>query len=342
MSRSARRIYAKRRRIALLLGLGLLVALAVPGYRVLSRMWENTPPVVPPGEQGTIPGPVPEPDPGPTHELPGVLIASIDNKSEARPQSGLDKADMVIEMIAEGGITRYLAFFYSKAAPLIGPIRSARYYFVYIAKPYNTPLAHAGGSTRALQLIADLRVPDLDEIYNSQYAFWRDNKRFAPHNLYTSSEKLLAEVERRGLHISSLPKLPDGAMAGGTPASSVSLVYSPNYKVTWQWQEGKYLRSINGQLHKVKDGPQIVADNLVIMSAVHRDVVTDVLRTDIDIIGSGSAKFLRNGQAYTGTWKKASANDHFEFTVEGQPYKFQDGITWMQVIMSMDDVTIGQ
>ncbi|MDP3486972.1 MAG: DUF3048 C-terminal domain-containing protein, partial [Bacillota bacterium] len=109
---------------------------------------------------------------------------------------------------------------------------------------------------------------------------------------------------------------------------------------TWQWQDGKYLRSINGKLHTMKDGAKLTTDNIVIFSAPHRDVVTDVLRTDIDILGNGPAQFLRDGQLYSGTWKKASANDHFEFMVDGQPFKFKEGVTWIQVVPSMSAVVV--
>ncbi|MGI6343567.1 MAG: DUF3048 domain-containing protein [Bacillota bacterium] len=99
--------------------------------------------------------PPPEPDPErePEPELPGVLLAMIDNHPNANPQSGLLDADIVYEMMAEGGITRYLAVFYSKKPELIGPIRSARYYFVQTAKAYNAPYAHVGGHDTAFRMI---------------------------------------------------------------------------------------------------------------------------------------------------------------------------------------------
>lgn len=337
MSRAARRKQKQRRLLFLVLGLIAVAFLAIPGCK---KLIDQTPPVVviPNDDPAVV---VPDPEPVveiPSPDLPGVFIASIDNKSEARPQSGMDKADMVIEMIAEAGITRFMAFFHSKAAPLVGPIRSARYYFAYIAKAYNTPFAHAGGSSRALNLIDELKIPDLDEIYNSSQAFWRDNSRKMPHNLYTSTERMVAEAQRKGLTMSSLPNPPKGDMPQGSANSNVSLTYSPYYKVTWQWQDGKYLRSVNGKLHTMKDGASLTTDNIVIISTPHRDVVTDVLRTDIDIIGNGPAQFLRDGQLYAGTWKKASANDHFEFMVDGQPFKFKEGVTWIQVVPSMSAV----
>ena len=338
MSRAARRKQKQRRLLFLVIGLIVIAMLAIPGCK---KPIEPTPPVVVVPSDPPIVLPVPEPV-LPVPDLPGVFIASIDNKSEARPQSGMDKADMVIEMIAESGITRFMAFFHSKAAPLVGPIRSARYYFTYIAKAYNTPFAHAGGSSRALNLMVELKIPDLDEIYNASQAFWRDNSRYAPHNLYTSTDRMVAEAKRRGLNMSPLPKSNEGDMPEGSAASGISLTYSQYYKVTWQWQDGKYLRSVNGKLHTMKDGAKLTTDNIVIISTPHRDVVTDVLRTDIDIIGNGSAQFLRDGQLYVGTWEKASASDHFEFMVEGQPFKFKEGVTWIQVVPSMNGVVVGQ
>ena len=114
-------------------------------------------------------------------DLPGTFIASIDNHRNAYPQSGLDKADRVYEILAEGGITRYLAVFHSRTAEKIGPIRSARYYFAYLVKGHDFPFAHAGGNNDAIALIPKLKIKDLDEIYNSGNYFYMDkSKKNAP------------------------------------------------------------------------------------------------------------------------------------------------------------------
>ncbi|MDP3057882.1 MAG: DUF3048 domain-containing protein [bacterium] len=288
------------------------------------------------------PAPIPK-DPAPvsTTKLAGAIVASIDNYVSARPQSGLDKADLVVEMIAEGGITRFLAFFYSKPAPLLGPIRSARYYFVQIVKPFNVPFAHAGGAQQALDLIKELKVPDICEIYNSSAAFWRDTSRAAPSNLYTSTTRLINEVHKKGLSLSILPKLPFGIMTDGKKASKITLTYSPSYNTSWTLENNRYLRYINGKPHTMKDGAKLYADTIVVLAAPHRNVYEGtLLRTDIDIIGSGAARFFRDGFWWEGTWEKKSAITHFEFLVDGQTFQFNEGITWIQVLPSLNSLTV--
>ncbi len=273
-------------------------------------------------------------------ELPGTLIVSIDNHVQARPQTGLEHADLVIEALAEGRITRLVAFFYSKSVSKIGPVRSTRYYSAQIVAPYNSPYAHAGGSVDGLQMIRDLAVPDLDEINNSSAAFWRDTTRFAPHNLYTSTDLMLAQVERRKLNLTPMPELPTGPQAGGAGAERIGIVYAQGdpsrslleYRVDWWWEDGAYHRYMNSLPHVTTDNVHITAQNLIVILVVHRDQMTAAGRTEMDLIGSGEAVFFRDGKAYIGTWTKPSAEAHFAFAVDGQPYNCVPGNTWIQIV----------
>lgn len=123
-------------------------------------------------------------------------MAIIENSQAARPQSGLYAADMVFETLAEGGIPRFIALYQSEDSQKIGPIRSARPYFIDITREYNLPFAHCGGSEEALQAINRDKLMGMNEFYNGSF-FWRDKERIAPHNLYTSSEKLRALVKSK-------------------------------------------------------------------------------------------------------------------------------------------------
>jgi len=119
------------------------------------------------------------------------LAVIIENSSDARPQSGYQHACIVFEMVAEGGITRTLAIFGHDSAEIVGPIRSARPYFVEIVKGYDTLFSHWGGSDQAYQMIADLGIPDLDQMSKDIIgAYWRDSSRIAPHNGYSSTQNL--------------------------------------------------------------------------------------------------------------------------------------------------------
>jgi len=323
------------RRLALLGATLLFIAVLVTGLYVRPGT-PTTPPVaseLPPSDPPPLTPAEPVP---PDRTLPGVISAVIDNKAEARPQSGLERADLVVEMMAEGGITRYLAFFYSRGASVIGPIRSARPYFAEIAKAYSAPLAHAGGSMEALERIRSLNVPNFDEINNAARAFWRDRVRRMPHNLYTSTDRLLAEAERKRYPLRSLPAAPEGEMPSGEAAPRVLIAYSPEYKVEWLWRDGLFRRLINGAEHVMQDGAEITARNVIIMVAKHRiEIANGTSNSTIDVIGTGPALFLRDGQAHRGTWKKENADRHFIFTVNGASYNYSPGNTWLQIVPNL-------
>ncbi len=238
-------------------------------------------PAAPRPEPAPAPVPVPAPTPAPPPpapppELPGALRVLVENQTAARPQAGLDRADVIYEVEAEGGITRFLAAFYSKAAARIGPVRSARWYFVDIAKAYGAPYAHAGGNADALDTIArDRAFPDVDEIHgvNSGY-FWRSKDRQPPHNLYTSTDLLLQAAKARNYKAVPLPAWPTGAPpAAGSTVPDLTLNFHPTESlVRWHWDGSRYQRFINGAPHLVEGQVPLAADNVIVLATEVRVV----------------------------------------------------------------------
>lgn len=299
----------------------------------------------------TEPSPVPEDDPA----LPGGVLVMIDNHSKARPQSGLDKADVVFEIMAEGGITRYMALFYTQAAEKIGPVRSARYYFVQLAKGMELPYAHVGGSTDGLSTISKLGVKDLNEMSNAGYCFWRDKSRKAPHNTYTSTEKLMSGIEKKGFG-DQVPVLPPygtqfagEALAGGEVTLDYYSSGSYSYRVTWRWEEGlggnggQYRRYINNEAQSTLEEVPLVADTIYILAASTTSRNTKPLTSAVDIIGEGDALCIVDNQILRGKWVKEAAEKPLQILDStGQPLKRKLGKTWVQIIDSLDDVTLGQ
>ena len=291
----------------------------------------------------------PQPEPAaPQDPLPGAVAVMVDNYRQARPQCGLDKADIVYEMMAEGGITRFMALFYSEGAEKVGPVRSARYYFVQLARGYDVPLAHAGGSEDSLKMIADLKIKDLDEIYNAGGYFWRDSSRKMPHNLYSSTARLLEGAAAKGYKPAPLQEFPAATEWEGEAhpqEKAVALDYSTkeySYLVSWLYNGQKYERSINDKPHLMEDGTAITADNLVIMRAQTKTVVKNKIPlSEIKIIGKGETRYYINGKTMTGTWSKETAQAPISFYDHtGQPMKFKEGRTWVQVIGDWSDLNI--
>ncbi|MGG4036246.1 DUF3048 domain-containing protein [Paenibacillus cisolokensis] len=138
------------------------------------------------------------------------IAVMINNFSAARPQSGLSHADMIWEILAEGGITRLVAIFQSESFDEpIGPIRSIRPYLIEIGESYRAVLAHAGGSTDAYAILQNKQAGKayLDEITNAGSYFWRDSSRKAPHNLYSNLEKLREGADKKGYKADKRPPM---------------------------------------------------------------------------------------------------------------------------------------
>lgn len=281
-------------------------------------------------------------------ELPGAVIVMVDNFYQARPQIGLDKADLVYEILAEGGITRFMALFYSESADKIGPVRSARYYFAQLARGYDSPLAHAGGSTEALNLIQELRLKDLDEIYNAGGYFWRDSKRKMPHNLYTSTAQLIKGAKAKGYALVVPPVYPVGSAGQGIAyGDDLFLDYSSGtykYIVRWHYNGEYYERDINNSPHKMEDGMSLKADNVIVMTAPTKDVIKNkILLSEIDLIGKGDIRYFQDGKMSKGTWAKSSAKSELSFKDEnGDLLKLKPGKTWVQVIGDFGKLTFKQ
>ena len=173
------------------------------------------------------------------------VAVMINNLAPARPQSGLPHADVVWEVLAEGGITRLIAIFQSDEAydGDIGPVRSIRPYMIELAESYNAVIVHAGASTDAYGILRKQKKEHLDEITNAGAYFRRDKSRKAPHNLYSDLPNLRAGAEKRGYAADVevpayrfLDDEGDGAQAGS--AREIDIRFSlKNYIVTYRYDE---------------------------------------------------------------------------------------------------------
>jgi len=265
---------------------------------------------------------------------PIVVGIMIDNHPFARPQSGLMAAKIIYEAPAEGGITRYFAIFDSEQnIEKIGPVRSARPYFIDWLKEYGGLYMHCGGSPEALAILKKGDIFGLNEMTNGSY-YWRDPKRTAPHNLYTNSEKWSKALESN----SNDKKTFDNAWKFGEISSSslelvknISIEYSLDYVVDWRYDENqkKYDRYINHVI--LREGEDsLVADNIVIQY-VKSQVVDDYGRKEITTSGQGDLRLLRDGIMVRGIWKKENDRTRF-YDVAGQELNLKPGKIWIQIV----------
>lgn len=272
------------------------------------------------------------------------LAVSIENHPDARPQSGLNKASIVYEAITEGGITRYLAIFGPQDVSEIGPIRSARLFFMDWLKEYDAFFAHAGGNEDALANIGNYQIKDLDHSGNYFYRDSKGRRVASEHTLYSSSEKLYEYAKSKGFDISSSNFTPMiFKKEGSAPATGkgVQIDFSGNasYVVRWNYDPStnSYLRFLAGSEHKDRTtDEQIKAKNIVIQTVERTYQPTGSYGSQnyvFKTVGSGPATILRDGTVLNGTWKKDSLTSRTKFYDEtNKEIEFNPGATWYEII----------
>lgn len=320
----------------------LAVAAGCAGGGRAGRPAREARPAPAPGAPSPAPGPPAGPGPAEAgaetelRPLPGALWVIVENGPGSRPQAGLDRADVVYELEAEGGITRFLAAFTRGPVPRIGPVRSVRYYFLQIVKPYGGPIAHAGGNADALAMLArDRSYQDMDEIYGSGAYFWRNPDRKMPHNLYTSTDLLLKGARARRYTLRPLPDWPRGEMPGGEAVSRVQLRYPLDFtRVEFRWEGGRWQRWQDGEPHRVEGGAQLAADNLVVLFptryGIYRTGGEEARR--IGIIGEGDGRLFARGRSWAIRWHKPRPEEPFAFTAGDRAARLVPGTVWIAVV----------
>lgn len=277
-----------------------------------------------------------------------ALAVKIGNDPGARPQSGLQKADIIYEVQAEGGITRYIAVFQCHSAPAIGPVRSVRWVDWHVVEPLGKPiLAFAGGinpDRAAVSQKSYLFDADFFRYYN---AYYRISTRVAPENLYTST-KLLYSLDPSKTPPNSIFTFSKSIPQGGQAVSGVFIPYSYAAQINWTWSasKGVWLRSYGSQADISNSGVQQNATNVIIqkvpiVSGPYVETGTNVYGVHSITVGTGPAIILRNGREYKGYWKRNTyADPTTYYTSSGQQIPLNPGRTWVEIVPNGVSVTV--
>jgi hypothetical protein len=308
------------------------------------------------------PSPSPSPTATPVYSLldgeqvpPGsgnhrIAAVMIDNYPyDTRPQSGLREADIVYEVEAEGGITRYMALYLEQTPAKIGPVRSARLYFVDLARPYNPLFAHAGENDDVWGPLRDLRedgFADMEQIVGTPEAFWRDPNREMPHNLYTSIARLRATAPKYGFKDTPFDAeefafTPDPTMPPISP--DAILTFWNNYTVRFHPAGQGYVRIIDGQVqHDLGDPrPYLVADIIAVW--IPARVMDNQGDLHMDVYGRFPAVLVRDGTATPATWVAPGPNTLPELLDgRGQPVPLAPGQIYVEVLPQGGTLKVGK
>lgn len=282
--------------------------------------------------------------------ITGVVI---ENHTDARPQSGLSQAGVVYEALAEGGITRFLAFFLDQRPATLGPVRSLRTYFVDWGLEFNSLIVHAGGNVDALDLVRPLGMKDLDGLVVGAPTFYRANDRYAPHNFYTTSDLLDAQEARyeytKPSNFAPTPRKPDSPPPAGAPVPHpvIDINYSYNgYQVEYRYDptSNDYARFLAGVPHVDRNtGAQIHVKNVVVefmpttfgtFTRIGEETV--IMATP----GNGQAIVFSDGNAISGTWSKTNHASRTQLLdASGAPIPLNAGNTWYSIVPTTKTVT---
>ena len=323
----------------------ILLGLATTGYLLSKKKASNT--------YDNVNQPVEQPQGNAYRKIDGMLTTAensnllpiaivVENYKDVRPQSGLSQANVVYEALAEGGITRFLGIFADGTdIKTIGPVRSARTYFVEIAEEYGGIFAHIGGSPQALGMLSyEDYITDLNQFTYSQY-YWRDEAIPAPHNLFTSSQMmsfaardLLSDKTAGDYQGWKFKKEKDFA---SRPDKEISLKIDfslDDYAVEWKYNRdnNNYLR-FNGNIEQKdkNNEQQITAKNIIIQFA--ETTMQDAERLNIKTVGEGDAIIFKDGAYFIGKWKKAATGDRTIFyNDQNQEIEFNSGNTWIELV----------
>ncbi len=267
------------------------------------------------------------------------LCIMINNIVDAMPQSGISQADITYEMLVEGGITRYMCVFkdYSNLSKL-GPVRSARHYYVQMANMLDGIYAHVGWSTFAEDQIKASGTNNLNGLYDST-TFYRDNSRVAPHNCYTDSEKLKQGIAEAGYNTEYTNarrkafafNTEDTGLGNGQTATKVTTAYDSSSTRWYEYNadEKLYYRFQYGE-KQIDDqtNEQLRYKNLIVMFVEYSDIGGGL--QNIAWEKSGTGYYVTDGEYETISWRLDDGVIKY-YTADGNQLKMNPGKTFITV-----------
>lgn len=265
------------------------------------------------------------------------IAVMIDNHSDAWPQAGLNKAYMVYEIVVEGGETRLMALFKGQDLDKIGPVRSARHYFIDYAMENDAIYVHFGQSPQAQSDIKKYSINDINGIAEDGTTFWRVKDKAAPHNAVTSTEKLIQSAKNKKFRTTSKEKsvlnysAEEVNLENGISANEITIPHSDLQTVKYKYDEDskKYVRYARGKEQTDWETKESVETKNIIITLCDNYTLSDVEnkgRQGLKNIGTFDGYYITNGKAIK---IKCTKNARDEKTVykdlQGNEIKVNDG-----------------
>ncbi|MFB4165456.1 DUF3048 domain-containing protein [Alteribacillus sp. JSM 102045] len=277
------------------------------------------------------------------------IAVMVNNHPAARPQSSLSDADMVYEVLTEGSVTRFLAIYHSEQPEKIGPVRSARKYFIDLAQGYKSFFVTHGWSPEAEQYLSSGTAPFLNGLFHEGTLFQRSSDRNPPHNSYISFEDAMEGLEGKGYELKNEvePNLFNDQGISSSEAEEgkqIQIWYQDKYSVQFEYNDKKeaYERSSDNEpTIDERENKRVAPENVFIIEAPHQ-VVDNKGRRQINIEAGGKGLLLQKGKALTVEWK--NKDGRILPMKEGEEIPFVPGQTWINVVPSasaLNDIVEG-
>jgi Protein of unknown function (DUF3048) N-terminal domain/Protein of unknown function (DUF3048) C-terminal domain len=268
-----------------------------------------------------------------------VMIVKIDNTADARPQLGLGSADMVVEEMVEGGLTRLAAFYYSKVPATVGPTRSVRTSDIGFVLPTSAELVASGGGEPTLGRLQRHHIHTAFE--GELPGFFRVSNRPEPYNLMIHLRKTAAALPKTAPPQNYLAWAESPSYQWkGQRVSRLDATFSPGYTSKWQYKPGTGWLNTNGL---AAPNDQFTPDNLIVVRVrIHTASYVDPSGAPVPetiLEGSGDALIVHDNQAVVGRWKKANRASRFHFvTKNGKPLRIPPGTTQIELVPTSGSV----
>ena len=271
------------------------------------------------------------------------IAVMIDNNIDAMPQAGLNDAYLVYEIIVEGGETRLMALFKDVDLDKIGPIRSARHYFLDYALENDAIYVHFGWSPQAQSDISKLDVDNINGIYESSTSFWRVKDKYAPHNAVTSTEKILEMAKGDDYKLTSniesvLNYVADEVeLDSDMEATKITIPYSYYNTVEYEYDEQlkEYVRYSRDKKQVDWDTKETVTTKNIIIVKCENWTLNDGEnkgRQTLDNVKTLKGYYITNGKAIEITAEKTSrAGQTVYKDLQGNEIEVNDGNTFIQI-----------
>lgn len=278
--------------------------------------------------------------------LPGVVpnhpaaVVKIDNGGPARPQTGLNAADIVVEEEVEGGITRFAAIFHSTPS-IVGPIRSGRTTDIGVLNGLGSPLMMYSGANQVTDTLIRAQSSVQNRNAGTSSGYWRNSSRSAPSNLYSDTAPHWASATG-GPPPPQFAYRAAGTPAAGTDVTSFNVSYRSS-KAAWAWDGSAWLRSQGGSAHMTASGQRVSAANVVVIEA--EEVATGMVDSsganvpEFVFVGTGTAAVFTDGKRIDGVWTRPTLRSVATLTTSsGAVIELTPGRTWIELIRARSGI----